>query len=69
LRKPLRKPALLCFLGSWREARHDVGRFLPYQVDIPDHVSPMAASLLKGLLEKVIPRRLGYFSSNQVSRT
>jgi hypothetical protein len=37
------------------------------KVELPDFLSPLAASLLKGLLEKVVPRRLGYFTSNQVS--
>ena len=29
-------------------------------------MSPLAASLLRGLLEKVVARRLGYFTSNQI---
>lgn len=37
------------------------------KVELPDFLSPLAASLLKGLLEKVVPRRLGYFTSNQVT--
>lgn len=37
------------------------------KVAIPEFVSPVAASLLKGLLEKVVPRRLGYFTANQAS--
>ena len=36
------------------------------KVELPDFLSPLAASLLKGLLEKVVARRLGYFTANQI---
>lgn len=39
------------------------------KVELPEFLSPLASSLLKGLLEKVVPRRLGYFTSNQVRVT
>jgi len=36
------------------------------RVEYPDFLSALAASLLKGLLEKAVPKRLGYFTSNQI---
>jgi serine/threonine protein kinase len=36
------------------------------KVELPDFLSPLASSLLKGLLEKVVARRLGYFTANQI---